>query len=75
MDHIIETGAAVESVRQAFDAETDRPRPEWVRGTCPVCGEPVVSNCYYVGGRGFLVVWECWASLCPAPTCDYRKVL
>jgi hypothetical protein len=39
------------------------------------CGQPPVSNCYYVGGRGYLVTWDCWASLGTDPTCSYRKVL
>jgi hypothetical protein len=52
-----------------------RPDPEWVRGRCPMCGEDVVSNCYYVGGKGYIIVWECWASLAETPTCDYRRVL
>ncbi len=81
MDTILETNAAVdvirsaESVRQAYDGKSDRPRPEWVRGLCPQCGEELVSNCYYVGGRGYLVMHECWASLQDNPTCGYRKVL
>ena len=41
MDTILETNAAVESVRQAYDGSSDRPRPEWVRGTCPQCGDRV----------------------------------
>lgn len=53
-------------------AETD---PEWIRGACPSCGEPVISNCYYETGRGYLIVWECAASLGDAPSCDYRRVL
>jgi len=75
MDTILETNAAVESVRQAHNGKSDRPRPEWVRGICPQCGEELVSNCYYVGGRGYLVVWDCWASLQGDDTCTYRKVL
>lgn len=72
---IQETNAAVESVRQAFDGTSDRPRPEWVRGKCPQCGNEVVSNCYYVGGKGYLVIHQCWASLGPRPTCTYQKVI
>lgn len=53
----------------------ERPDPEWVRGHCPRCGQELVSNCYYVSGRGYLVIWECWASRDPEPTCDYRRVL
>ena len=75
MDTILETNAALESVRQAYDPMTAEPRPEWVRGACPTCGAPVVSNCYYVGGRGYLCVHECWNSLQEVPACGYRKVL
>ena len=74
MDTILETNAAVESVRQAFDG-SGRPRPEWIRGKCPQCGDDLVSNCYYVGGRGYLVCWECWNSLGDNPACNYRKIL
>lgn len=59
-------------------AAEDRPRPDeaWIRGSCPACGDVVVSNTYYVGGKGYVIVWECWASLqWPDATCDYRKVL
>jgi hypothetical protein len=52
------------------------PDPDWVRGVCPNCGSPVVSNCYHVGGKGYIIVWECWGSLqWPDATCDYRRVL
>jgi hypothetical protein len=57
------------------ETPTGRPDPEWIRGRCPMCGEDVVSNCYYVGGKGYIIVWECWASLGDTPTCDYRRVL
>lgn len=72
------------SVRQSFDGPAaGQPKAEWVRGTCPVCFSPVVSNCYYVGGRGYLVVWECWNALGEYAkdvpdelrTCRYRRVL
>jgi hypothetical protein len=58
-------------------ARVERPDPEWVRGSCPECGAPLVSNCYYVGGRGYLILWECWQALGePARrSCDYRRVL
>jgi hypothetical protein len=54
---------------------TERPDPAWVRGKCPCCGDAVVSNLYYVGGKGYLLRWECWSSLGDTPTCEYRKVL
>jgi hypothetical protein len=53
----------------------ERPDPKWQRGFCPDCGEVLVSNMYYIGGKGFLLVWECWASLSKTPTCAYRRVL
>ncbi len=56
-------------------SEADRPEPEWVRGLCPECGDALVSNMYYVGGKGYLIVWECWESLSESPKCDYRRVL
>ncbi len=52
-----------------------RPDPQWVRGRCPECGDDLVSNMYYIGGRGYLVAWECWASLGESPCCTYRRVL
>jgi hypothetical protein len=59
----------------AAAARKERPDPDWVRGRCPMCGEEVVSNCYYVGGKGYMIVWECWASLGESAACDYRRVL
>lgn len=53
----------------------DVPDPKWVRGECPQCGQALVSNMYYIGNRGYLVTWDCWASLGDKPTCNYRKVL
>lgn len=53
----------------------NRPDPKWVRGNCPECGDDLVSNMYYVGGKGYLLCWECWSSLGENPTCSYRRVL
>lgn len=54
----------------------NRPEPEWIRGWCPKCGRAeLVSNIYYVAGRGYLVLWECWDAVQGAATCDYRRVL
>ena len=53
----------------------DRPDPDWKRGTCPLCGDDLISNAYYVGGRGYIVFWECWSSLQLPATCDYRRVI
>jgi hypothetical protein len=52
-----------------------RPDPQWVRGRCPECGDDLVSNMYYIGGKGYLVIWECWGSLSEQPGCTYRRVL
>jgi hypothetical protein len=52
-----------------------RPDPKRVRGRCPECGEELVSNMYYLGGKGYLLVWECWASLADEPVCCYRRVV
>jgi hypothetical protein len=53
----------------------ERPDPDWVRGTCPECGADLVANSYYVAGKGYLILWECWASFGPDPRCEYRRVL
>jgi hypothetical protein len=55
--------------------EREAPDPEWVRGKCPSCGALLVSNSYYVGGRGYILVWECWERLGAHPTCEYRRVI
>jgi hypothetical protein len=61
--------------KESRTAPRERPDTELVRGVCPRCGEELVSNSYYVSGQGYLVVWECWASLKADPRCDYRRVL
>ena len=71
----VTTTAPVESVRAMFNAGLQTPSPELVRGRCPECGDHLVSNCYYVGGRGYIICWECWSSLNDRPTCSYRKVI
>lgn len=48
---------------------------ENLRGECPNCGQAVVSNAYYVQGRGYIVYWECVGFLKEQPTCIYRRVL
>lgn len=58
----------------SLPAEREAPDPAWVRGTCPYCGQPVVSNTYWTG-RGYVIRWECWASLGEQPTCEFRRVL
>lgn len=56
-------------------AERPRPDPDWVRGKCPHCGGLLVSNAYYISGKGYYIAWECWNSLGEAKSCDYRRVL
>jgi hypothetical protein len=53
------------------------PDPEWVRGTCPLCEGPVVSNLYWKGGIGYQIWWQCWNSLDEEGprTCTYQRVL
>lgn len=55
--------------------KAERPDVSWVVGSCPCCGESMVSNCYYIGGKGYKIVHECWASLGEKPTCSYRRPL
>lgn len=66
-------------IEQANRAAAERPEPESVRGACPVCHAPVVSECEYLPGRGYVIAWCCWESLPtperPEPRCDYRRVL
>jgi hypothetical protein len=52
-----------------------RPDPQWVRGRCPECGDDLVSILEYTGGKGYLLVWECWGSRGENPCCHYRRVL
>ncbi len=53
-----------------------RPNPDWVRGKCPDCGDDLVSNMYYIGGRGYVLAWECWTALThDNADCAYRRVL
>jgi hypothetical protein len=57
----------------ARKTEREMPDPSWVRGECPHCGEPVVSNAWYVGGRGYLIKLHCWNALGEEPTCNYER--
>ncbi len=59
----------------ARHASGERPDPQSVRGRCPECGDDLVSNLYYIPGEGYLIRWECWASLSEDARCQYRKVL
>jgi len=66
-----------EEVKRSAAPAAPAPDPEWIRGQCPKCGAAVVSNCYYQGGRGYVLLWECWNALGEPEvrTCDWRKVL
>ena len=68
-------GVVMDERQPEVVARRDRPDPDWVRGRCPLCDADIVSNCYYVGGKGYIIVWECWASLGETGACDYRRVL
>lgn len=49
-----------------------KPDPEErVRGTCPRCGEPVVSEMRYTVGQGYVIVWSCL----DVQACRYWRVL
>lgn len=67
----------IEQLEQRAERKMERPDPEWVRGECVICGEDLVSNAYYTGGRGYLIFIECWGSLGEPSqrTCDYRRCL
>lgn len=69
------TGARGQTVHAPTLTTDGRPDPQWVRGRCPECGDDLVSNMYYIGGKGYLVIWECWGSLSAQPGCEYRRVL
>ena len=57
--------------------DTSRPDPAWVVADCPCCGSPVVSNCWRVGGKGYVIIHHCWNALGPVEerTCDYQRPL
>ncbi|HVK01963.1 MAG TPA: hypothetical protein VM490_00665 [Armatimonadaceae bacterium] len=72
------TETMVECPPVAVDSD-GRPDPQWVRGRCPECGDDLVSNMYYVGGKGYIIRWECWSRLTKPESdparCAYYKVL
>lgn len=45
-----------------------------VRGQCPACGRPVVSNAYRMGDT-YILRWECVGTLEKPAVCGFRKVL
>jgi len=75
---VVEADALTEDSTTAIHptrSDEGRPNPEWVRGRCPECGDELVSNLYYIGGRGYIIRWECWGSLQENPQCQYKRVL
>jgi hypothetical protein len=72
---VVEEQTTTAAVGVHRHAHGERPDPQWVRGRCPECGDDLVSNLYYIGGKGYLLCWECWGSLGENPVCRYRKVL
>lgn len=82
METILQTGAAqsvrstaAQSVRSILGGPAERTASVRTGGTCPSCGSDLVSNCYYISGRGYLILHECEASVGPESSCQYRKVL
>lgn len=64
----------------ATPGEDGRPDPKWIRGKCPVCGDDLVSNLYYLPGVRYLgspyvVMWECWSAMGEHPTCVFGRTL
>lgn len=66
-----------ELVSLGFQAGEPEPKPDDIfsRGACPKCGHVLISNLYWVEGKGYLFLWECWNALQPVTTCDYRRTL
>ena len=64
-----------EKTKTALIRTDDRPDTKFIRGTCPECGEPLVSNCLYTDGKGYLIVWECWGMLKDKQSCSYKRIL
>lgn len=75
MDAITDTDIVQLIPPPDFDVHADAPHPEWIRGKCPACGGWLISNCYYVGTRGYKIAHECWNSLSDKPTCAFRKII
>lgn len=53
----------------------DIPDPEWIRGTCPECGSPLVSDMVFIAGKGYFCVWSCWNVRLAEPTCTFGRTL
>ena len=55
--------------------QEQRPDADMIRAACPVCGSDIVSQVFYVQGRGYVIFWICWEFLQEVPSCDYRRAL
>lgn len=54
----------------------DLPVDTIIRGCCPDCSAPLVTNLYRTESDGSIIlVSECWHAMMPVPTCTYRHVL
>jgi hypothetical protein len=69
----IYAGTLAEAEKKQLDEK--RPKARHVRGNCPECGAVLLSNLYYIEGKGYLLIWECEAGLMEEPTCTYRRVI
>lgn len=55
--------------------ERPDPDPAFLRGRCEKCGLPVISECVYVGAKGYRIMWRCWGAKAVPATCDYERTL
>jgi hypothetical protein len=80
------TGDFTECIREVVwtaDSGGPAPLPEYERGMCPDCGEPIVSSCYYVKGAladkyegglsGYVVRYECYGNVRTPGSCTYKS--
>lgn len=44
-------------------------------GTCPRCGDVLVSETEYIAPRGYVARWVCAASRDRNPTCSFWRLL
>lgn len=65
-------GRTLEEVEERQSRER---KPHMRRGRCPHCGEWLYAALYYMGGRGYLMAWECEGNFGDPATCNYRRVL
>ena len=66
---------AVAAFRPGLGPASGEPKPEWIRGVCPLCHGPVIANTVYVRNHTRrLTLWDCWNRLSTVPTCTYRLI-